>query len=158
VGGEGDPCDLAMARAESYGTAKWVLLISTPTEKGISRIERLYEATDRRRYYVPCPHCHGVITLEFEQLRLRVNSTEVIYCCQLCGEDIEERDKLPMLEAGAWKSTATCDPETRGYHLSQLYSPWTSWRDILRRAEAAKGIPEKERVLQLLFGPDVVAA
>jgi phage terminase large subunit GpA-like protein len=64
----------------------------------------------------------------------------------MCGEDIHERDKLAMLEAGCWRPTATCESTVRGYHLSQLYSPWTSWRDILRRAEAAKGIPEKERV------------
>jgi hypothetical protein len=29
-----------------HGTAERVLLISTPTEKGLSRIERLYGATD----------------------------------------------------------------------------------------------------------------
>jgi phage terminase large subunit GpA-like protein len=144
VGGEGDPCDLAMARAESYGTAKRLLLISTPTEKGLSRIERLYDSTDRRRYHVPCPHCGAAIVLEFEHLRLEAG--EAVYRCQICGADIAERDKLPMLEAGGWRATSTCEPDTRGYHLSQLYSPWTSWRDLLRRAEAARGVPEKERV------------
>jgi phage terminase large subunit GpA-like protein len=48
--------------------------------------------------------------------------------------------------AGSWRATSVCEPDTRGYHLSQLYSPWTSWRDLLRRAEAARGVPEKERV------------
>jgi phage terminase large subunit GpA-like protein len=144
VGGEGDPCDLAMARAESYGSSKRVLLISTPTEKGLSRVERLYEATDRRRYHVPCPHCGTGIVLEFGQLRMENGAA--FYHCQICGGDIEERDKLTMLEAGEWRPMATCDPDTRGYHLSQLYSPWTGWRDMLRRAEAAQGIPEKERV------------
>ena len=144
VGGEGDPCDLAMARAESYGTAKRVLLISTPTEKGLSRIERLYEATDRRRYFVPCPHCAAAITLEFEGLRIEGGAA--VYRCQICGADIQERDKLAMLEAGSWRPTSSCEPETRGYHLSQLYSPWTAWHDLLRRHEAAQGVPEKERV------------
>jgi phage terminase large subunit GpA-like protein len=144
VGGEGDPCDLAVARAESYGTAKRILLISTPTEKGISRIERLYDATDRRRYFMPCPHCAAAITFEFEGLRLE--GSAAVYRCPVCGEDIQERDKLGMLERGSWRATARCEPETRGYHLSQLYSPWTEWRDLLRRHEAAQGVPEKERV------------
>jgi phage terminase large subunit GpA-like protein len=144
VGGEGDPCDLAMARAESYGTAKRVLLISTPTEKGLSRIERLYDATDRRRYHVPCPYCAVAITLEFDGLRFEGEAA--VYRCQMCGAPIAERDKLTMLEAGSWRPTARCEPDTRGYHLSQLYSPWTTWRDLLRRAEAARGVPEKERV------------
>jgi phage terminase large subunit GpA-like protein len=144
VGGEGDPCDLAIARAESYGTAKRVLLISTPTEKGLSRIERLYDVTDRRRYFVPCPLCAAAITLEFD--RLRMSGDGALYSCPVCGGDIAERDKLAMLEAGNWRATATAEPERRGYHLSQLYSPWTRWRDMLRRAEAARGVPEKERV------------
>jgi phage terminase large subunit GpA-like protein len=33
VGGEGDPCDLGIARAESYGSSKRILLVSTPTER-----------------------------------------------------------------------------------------------------------------------------
>ena len=162
LGGEGYPCDLAMARAESYGTAKRVLLISTPTEKGLSRIERLYEATDRRRYHVPCPHCGTAITLEFEQLN--VSDAHIVFCrCQICGADIQERDKLAMLEAGEWRATAACDAEVRGYHLSQLYSLWTAWRDLVRRREAAVGIPEKERVfvntgLGLTWSPPALEA
>ena len=112
----------------------------------MSRIDRLYSATDQRKFFVPCPRCASAITLEFEQLRFEAGVA--VYRCQTCGEDIAERDKLPMLEAGAWRATATGEPETRGYYLSQLYSPWTSWRDLLRRHEAAKGVPEKERVFQ----------
>ncbi len=146
VGGEGDPCDLAIARAESYGSAKRILLISTPTERGLSRIERLYDATDKRRYFVRCPHCAGAITLEFEQLR--IEGDDAIYLCQRCGDPISERDKMSLIEAGEWRATATCEPQKRGYHVSQLYSPWSSWTDLIRRNEAARGIPEKERVFQ----------
>jgi phage terminase large subunit GpA-like protein len=135
---------IALSEKLSYGTAKRVLLISTPTEKGLSRIERLYEATDKRRYNVPCARCAMPIVLEFEQLDFE--DGVAVYRCPMCGGAIAERDKLAMLEAGTWRATAKCDPETRGYHLSQLYSPWTSWRDLLKRAEAARGIPEKERV------------
>jgi phage terminase large subunit GpA-like protein len=70
---------------------------------------------------------------------------EAQYRCQLCGEDIQERDKLAMIEGGSWRPTAACDPDTRGYHLSQMYSPWTSWRDLLRRSAAAQ-TPETMKV------------
>jgi phage terminase large subunit GpA-like protein len=157
VGGEGDPCDLAQARAESYGTAKRVLLISTPTEKGLSRIERLYEATDRRRYFVPCPLCAAPIALEFD--RLRFAGSDAIYSCPVCGGDIAERDKLPMLEAGSWRATAACEPETRGYHLSQLYSPLDR---VARSAEAGRGRARRPRkgagILQLRSMPELVVA
>ncbi len=68
-----------------------------------------------------------------------------VYSCPLCGDDIQERDKTAMLAEGRWEPTAVCDPDTRGYHLNQLYSPWTEWRDVLRRSEAAKGVPEREK-------------
>jgi phage terminase large subunit GpA-like protein len=144
VGGEGDPCDLAIQRAESYGTSKRILIISTPTEKGLSRVDRLYQETDRRRFYVPCPRCGAGIVLEFAALRLE--GARALYRCPLCDRDIAERDKIGMLEAGSWRATSVCDPDTRGYHVSQLYSPWTSWRDLLRRHDAAEGVPEKLKV------------
>jgi len=30
---------------------------STPTVKDISRIDQAWETSDKRHYYVPCPHC-----------------------------------------------------------------------------------------------------
>ncbi len=66
-----------------------------------------------------------------------------VYSCPLCGDDIRESEKTAMLAEGRWEPTAVCDPDTRGYHLNQLYSPWTEWRDVLRRWEAAKGVPER---------------
>ena len=144
VGGEGDPVDLAIQRAESYGSAKRILIISTPTERGLSRIDSLYQATDRRRFFVPCARCAEGIVLEFAHLRMEHGVA--LYRCPLCERDIQERDKLAMLEAGEWQPTSVCDPDTRGYHISQLYSPWSSWRDLLRRAAAAEGFPEKLKV------------
>jgi phage terminase large subunit GpA-like protein len=43
--------------------------VSTPKTKSLSRIEREYEASDQRRYLVPCPHCGEQQTLELENLR-----------------------------------------------------------------------------------------
>ena len=35
----------------------------------LSRIEREYEASDQRRFFVPCPHCDHREWLIFERLR-----------------------------------------------------------------------------------------
>lgn len=51
--GEGDPVALAEARTNSFGHRSKVFMASTPTIAGMSRIEREYEASDRRRYFVP---------------------------------------------------------------------------------------------------------
>ena len=47
---EGNPFDLAAARATTFGALKRVAAISTPTYAGQSLIERLYLETDQRKY------------------------------------------------------------------------------------------------------------
>jgi phage terminase large subunit GpA-like protein len=54
---EGDPVTLAEARTTTFAHRRKVFMVSTPTIRGLSRIEREFEASDQRRYFVPCPHC-----------------------------------------------------------------------------------------------------
>lgn len=54
--GEGDPVGLAEERTNTFFNRK-IGLMSTPTNKGTSRIEQSYEEGDGREFYVPCPHC-----------------------------------------------------------------------------------------------------
>ena len=135
-------------RAPSRGVRK-VLLGSTPTIHGISRIEREYEASDQRRYFVPCPHCEHMQWLEFERLRWDKGKPETThYICEACDGRIEEHHKTAMLQAGEWRATAEgADPGTIGFHLSALYSPvgWFSWADIARMWEAAQATDEAKR-------------
>src|SRR5919108_6244665 len=56
VEGEGDPIKLALARTRTFARRK-VFLVSTPKITGMSRIEKAYEESDRRQYWVPCPVC-----------------------------------------------------------------------------------------------------
>ena len=138
---EGDPVALAEARTRTFSWRSKVLLGSTPTIHGLSRIEREYEATDQRRYFVPCPHCGEMQWLKFERLRWDKGKPETVhYECASCDGRIEEHHKTAMLEAGEWRPTADPqDPGTIGFHISALYSPvgWLSWENIARLWEAA---------------------
>ena len=49
---EGDPVTLAEARSLTFAHRRKVFLVSTPTIRGMSRIERDYEASDQRRHVV----------------------------------------------------------------------------------------------------------
>lgn len=142
VDGEGDPIALAEARTATFGHRKKLFLVSTPTIKGLSRIEREYEASDQRRYFVPCPHCGTMQWLQFERLRWEKGSPgTAAYICESCETPITEAAKTEMLGKGEWRATAEgSNPRTRGYHLSGLYSPvgWTSWADIARSWEDAQ--------------------
>jgi phage terminase large subunit GpA-like protein len=143
VDGEGDPIALVANRTTTFGRAAKMFLASTPTVHGESRIEREYEASDQRRYFVPCPHCGGLQWLQFERLRWGRGVPESVhYVCEHCEEVIEERHKATMLPEGIWRPTAEAkDPGTIGFHISALYSPlgWMSWEDLAREWEAAQG-------------------
>ena len=144
VEGEGDPILLAERRSATFQRRK-ILLVSTPKTRGLSRIEREYEASDQRRFFVPCPHCHEPQVLDFANLRWPEDRPrEAEYACAHCGGLIGERHKTWMLEHGAWRPTAAGDGRTAGFHLSSLYSPvgWFSWADAAEMYEQAKKTPD----------------
>jgi phage terminase large subunit GpA-like protein len=139
VEGEGDAISLAEARTRTF-TRRKIFIVSTPTIAGASSIEREYEASDQRRYFVPCPHCAHAQWLRFEQLRWERGQPEtVVYVCESCEQPIAEHHKTAMLEQGQWRATATGTGRTAGFHLSSLYSPvgWRSWREIAAAWESA---------------------
>jgi phage terminase large subunit GpA-like protein len=106
------------------------------TIRGLSRIEREFEASDQRRYFVPCPHCGHMQWLEFERLRWAKGKPETAgYHCAGCEAPIAEHHKTAMLASGEWRATAKSkDPHSIGFHISALYSPigWKSWEQIAR--------------------------
>lgn len=149
AGEEGDPVALAEARTRTFTWRRKVLLGSTPTTKGVSRIEREFEASDRRRFFVPCPHCGHPQFLIFERLRWEKGKPETVaYICAECEKPIAEHHKTVMLDRGQWRATATpVDPLSIGFHLSSLYSPvgWLSWERIAREWEACQSSVEAKR-------------
>src|SRR6185503_10383204 len=127
IDGQGDPVVLAEKRTSTFARRK-VLLTSTPTIKGLSRIEREFLDSDQRRYFVPCPHCGHM-----EQLTWRDPSHHRIewedgrpetahMVCGACAVRVEERCKPDLLAHGEWRTTAAGDGRTAGFHLSALYS------------------------------------
>ena len=122
AGEEGDPVALAEARTRTFAWRSKIFLASTPTIHGVSRIEREFEASDQRRFFVPCPHCGHEQALRFERLRWEKSRPETAhYACEACEEAIEERHKTAMMAAGRWRAAAApADPGTIGFHLSAL--------------------------------------
>ena len=144
VGEEGDPIELAETRGSTFGRNAKFYFSSSPTIKGASRIADLFESSDQRYYYVPCPHCGHMQILEWENLLYSADFSVVHYKCAASGLDcdvlIEEHYKGQMLAQGEWRSHAPGDGETIGFHLNALYSPlgWTDWRSLAKQFEKAK--------------------
>ena len=147
VDGEGSAVALAEARTRTFARRK-IFIVSTPTIAGVSTIEREYEASDQRRYFVPCPHCGHRQWLRFEQLRWERDESghrpdTAAYVCESCEVPIPEHHKTWMLEHGEWRAMADGivgnNSKTAGFHLSSLYSPmgWRNWREIAAAWESA---------------------
>jgi phage terminase large subunit GpA-like protein len=148
AGSEGDPVELAIQRTATFWNSK-VILVSTPSIKGASRIESSYESSDQRLYFVPCPHCGHQQHLVWERIQYSGKGTEdykpdmgVYYICESCETPIAESSKLSMVLAGEWIATATANnPHHVGFHCNRLISPWVNWVDMAYDYEASKNDP-----------------
>jgi phage terminase large subunit GpA-like protein len=148
VDGQGDPVALAEKRTATFSRRK-VFLTSTPTVKGLSRIEREFLGSDQRRYFLPCPLCGHLDYLqwrgpEHHRIEWEEGRPETAYMvCGGCSERVEERYKTEMLARGAWRPTASSESRTAGFHLSALYSPlgWKSWAKCAAEFLEAKEDP-----------------
>jgi phage terminase large subunit GpA-like protein len=154
AGDEGSPVDLVRKRSSTFGRKRKFYGLSTPTTDKLSVIQKLYENTDQRKYFVHCPECRHPQHFEFENLKWTPGKFDTVqYFCNGCGVGIDERYKTQMMskEDGA-KWIPTCPekihPTKRGYHINSLYSPigWLSWADIAEQWEDAQGDIFKLRV------------
>ena len=153
AGKEGDPVKLAIQRTETFWN--WmVFLVSTPSIKENSRIEDEFEESDKRRYFVPCPHCGHEQHLVWERVQYSGKGTEdadplsgVYYICESCDTPIEEKHKASMVRNGEWQATAVAvDPKHIGFHINRFYSPWAGWQDLCLDYETSKSDRQKLQV------------
>ena len=149
------------------GTAKR-LKISTPTNKGSSKIGRAYAASDMRRYYLKCRHCGDRFDPIFSDLRWpedQPERAELIAPC--CGTAIAHWEKEEMSLADGWLPTAEIDGEkparvlgeeefqawrgrdvrgrNPGYHITGIISAFLTWADLCTKFIAAQGDVNKLR-------------
>jgi phage terminase large subunit GpA-like protein len=142
---EGDPVALAEMRVNNFYNSL-IILASTPTQKGLSRIEAAYEESDRRRYFVHCPHCHHPQTLKFPQLKWTEHDPKTThYECESCKKVIDEKLKHKLLLQGKWTPEQSFK-SIAGFHISELYSPWRKWEDITAKYLREKVTTERLQV------------
>jgi phage terminase large subunit GpA-like protein len=149
--GEGDPIDLAMGRTSAFPGRTKVFANSTPTTEEESRIWRMWLSSTMERYFVPCPHCHSMQALSFDNLQWPDGKpAQCVLLCEECAAPIEERCKPDMLAAGEWRPEhPEMEELCKGFHLNGLYTPvglGRSWVDHARAWEQARGNPAKTQV------------
>jgi phage terminase large subunit GpA-like protein len=141
---EGDPVNLAVKRTTTFWNRK-VILVSTPTIKGASRIEKAFKESDRRRYFVACPYCQHEQHLVWGQVKWGDSPKDAWYECESCGKTITNSHKIGMIRGGKWKATAEFKG-TAGFAINELYSPWRTFGDVAVSFLKAKDDPELLKV------------
>lgn len=138
-----DPVKMLDGRTSSFPTTYKRLYISTPGITGLSRISKLYEKSDQRRYHLPCPHCGHFQHLQWSGLHWSPDAKHAWYVCNDCGCCIEEHCKADMIAAGRWVP-ANPDSPIRGYHINCLYYQFglgPRWIDLVREWLDAQNDP-----------------
>ncbi len=148
---EGDPVELAEARATQYANDCKFFYTSSPSVEGFSKIDELYAMGTQEQYHVPCPHCGHLHGLELDNFRYQRDPDtgymdRAWFVCPDCGSEIDEHHKTNMLrdvEAGGqarWVATATGDGETISFTMSAFYMPVgaITWLSLARQYARAK--------------------
>lgn len=164
---EAAPFQLAQERTRTFWNHR-ILANSTPTTAD-GLIHREFLAGDRRRFFVPCPHCGRFQVLRWQQLKWPSDVTteqqmvarrEAWFLCECCGGRIEDQHKPQFLDRGAWVPEGVdlealqvhegrlVVPEDRiehrSYHIWAAYSPWVQFHQV-----AAKWLKWKDDPAQL---------
>ncbi len=145
AGSEGDPVSLARKRASTFWNRR-IGLFSTPTNKGNSRIEAAFEESDKRFYFVPCPHCKHEQSLKWSCVQWEQDKPDTAqYACEECGSLWTDAERVRAIRHGKWSPTSEFK-RVAGFHLSGLYSPWTPLDAAVREFLEAKKQPATLRV------------
>jgi phage terminase large subunit GpA-like protein len=145
AGSEGDPVSLARKRASTFWNRR-IGLFSTPTNKGNSSIEAAFEESDKRFYFVPCPHCKHEQSLKWASVTWEQDKPDSAqYACEECGTLWTDAERVRAIRQGRWSATAEFK-RVAGFHLSGLYSPWIPVDAAVREFLEAKKQPATLRV------------
>ena len=146
---EGDVVSLLRSRTNAYSKNRKILWISTPLTEQKSKIKKLHDSGDQRKYFVPCKHCgqyqelvwHGVnedgsvYGIVWENNEFFIPKIETVaYRCKYCGGLMKSYDKSVIMPKGEWRPTAKpTNPLMRSYHISPLYNPpgMYSWEEMV---------------------------
>jgi phage terminase large subunit GpA-like protein len=147
AGDEGDQIALGSRRTFTFWNRQ-IVLGSTPTIKGVSRIEQAWEESDKRRYYVPCPFCGYMQVLKWANLDWSTKGTRQnpVFVCESCADGIDYTHHRWMIEHGEWRAEAEFNGHA-GFHIwaAYSYSPNAVWSKLVDEFHEVKADPIRLR-------------
>lgn len=145
AGNEGDPLFLAGKRLTTFWNKKEVC-VSTPTIKGLSRIEVEFEHSTQEEWNVPCPACGTLQPLEWANIVFKKeNLDDIGHCCPACGVLSSEAEWKEKFVGGKFIAKYP-ERRVRGFHLNALSSLFVEWREIVQKFITANDEKKKGNI------------
>lgn len=133
---------LAIKRTATFWWNKKIIRVSSPRDRESSIIEPAYEESDKRKFYVPCPHCGHEQVLRHERLKWNMQKADTKriawawYECEACDKQIEQYHRRAMLRKGKWKAERPFDGHA-GFRDSALTPLWIDWKEYAKESMLA---------------------
>ncbi len=132
---EGDPVSLARIRTSTFHDAK-VIMESSPTVAGRSRIEAAYLNSTQEHWYNACPSCGF-----FQIIALgRMDFATATHRCEHCGEAAGQ--SAWQASPGEWRAHGE-HPTIRGFHIPCWPSPLISWQTVIEEFRVASRLADE---------------
>ena len=158
AGTEGDPIELAERRTETYRHNRKIVKTSTPTIKGVSKIEKAYMKGTQEEWHTECPHCHQFSfirfdVIKFDKEKFKDENGEINYIvrnarwqCPICKREAPEYQVKRFPAKWVVKNERALENGVRSFRLNAFMSPWSDWNEIALAFLQAKDDPEKLKV------------
>lgn len=162
---QGSPFRQVSARVKGFYWTSKQGYFSTPTGLN-NEFQDIWEASDKRIFEVPCPHCQAAIVLTFDDERSSLptdtdvsrailrweegpttrndegreirRAADAWFECLACGGRIDEVDRHRAVQQGRWRATQPFY-DTAGFWIWQGYSPLSTARMIANEWLSALG-------------------
>lgn len=142
---------IAFSESLSSSAYGWRRDVSTPSLPGVG-VNASFKDSDQQHWFMKCPHCgnwftmihdfpKGVIELSKDSrgvpnhnLHLKypgiIEETDThAYVCLKCGHFITDETRMK----GIWRPLYPYKTGVRGYQISQLYCPWISASQLMKK-------------------------
>lgn len=165
AGTEGDPQELAERRTETFRHNRKIVKTSTPTIKGRSKIETDYMNGTQEEWHTECPHCGEYSFIRFENIKFNkemfknnngyedYHVLSVSWQCPCCRKEVPEHAAKRLPAKWVSRNPKAARNGIRSFRLNAFMSPWSDWKDIVRKFLKARKDPEKLKVVyNTIFG------
>ena len=129
AGNEGDPVELATTRASNFWNRR-ILMVSSPTLKGSSKIYENFMEGTQEEWEFQCPACGTYQPYEFKQLDFKTMKMRCVHCDWYLSrqEVFEAPHKWVAKNPGS---------DIRSFHMNALASPFKPWEDLVKEFQRA---------------------